>query len=100
MVTHRLQVEAILALANIKDTETYSKVLDWFHGADEMQRNLAIDALETFNTDEARQILQDSYASGGRNENDKAALAVALLGLGNRLGSGILKETVYRAEGS
>ena len=96
----RPQSEAVIALAKIKDAEVYHSLVDWFHGDDESYRNLAIEGLLTFNTAQARQILEESYASGGRSENDRAVLAVALLRLGNTRGIEFLKELARRANDS
>ena len=95
----RVRASAAMSLAKIKDEAANPTFLDWFHNGDEAHRNLGIETLKTLASDAAKHELKSSYENGGRNEQDRAVLAVALLRLGDTVGLSFLKEVGERATG-
>jgi HEAT repeat protein len=93
----RVRADAAIALARFKDECILPKLLEWFAG--ESMRNVAIEGLKTLDTREARLTLETAYEAGGRNENDKTVLAIALLRLGDTRGLPFLEAVARRAKG-
>ncbi|HTQ39771.1 MAG TPA: HEAT repeat domain-containing protein [Pirellulales bacterium] len=96
---NRVQAEAAIALAKIKDAKIFDTLQQWFDRDEQGFRNVAIEALKTLGTDEARDTLIESYEKGGRNEGDKAVLANALLRMGDERGVNFLNSLAIRAQG-
>ena len=95
----RVKSEAVVALAKWGDQTILSQLLEWFAGDDEQNRNLAIEGLKTLASDEAKLHLEQSYEQGGRDDMDRAVLAIALLRLRDERGVDFLKTVAERAQG-
>ena len=95
-----VKAEAAIALAKINDPSILPKLLEWFNGANEGYRNVAIEAFKTLDTEQARDTLVRSYEEGGRGEQDKAVLATALLRMGDTRGLEFLDGVARRARGA
>ena len=96
----QVHAAAAVALAKVQDPTVLARLLEWFHGDDDGYRNAAIESLRALNTDDARQVLADSYESGGRNEMDKLILACALLRISDLRGVPFLESLAHRAKGT
>ena len=92
----QVRAAAAIALAKIKDETVFPTFLEWFHGDSKPNRNLAIESLKTLESDAAKQELRNSYETGGRDEEDRAVLAVALLRLGDTVGLEFLEDVAKR----
>ncbi len=92
--------EAACALARLDDETILPRVLDWFRQGDEPHRNVAIECLLTLKDPEARRHLVEAYERGGRDEEDRAVLAVALLRSGDGRGVPFLESVARRADGA
>jgi len=96
----RIWSEAAVALAKVKDGVVRMRLLDWFQSGDEGQRNVAIEGLIRMGEPEAAELFCESWASGGRNEEDQLVLAGALLRLNDPRGMNSLMAAAKRAEGA
>ena len=94
---YRVQGEAVVALAKSRDPELLPQLLEWFAGDD--KRHLAIEALVALDTDEAKRLLEQGFEQGGRDDDDRARLAVALLRLQDTRGVDYLETVATRAQG-
>jgi HEAT repeat protein len=95
----RIRAAAAVALARAGDETILPKLLDWLEGPSEPMRNLAIEGLHALDTPESRSALEAAYREGGRDENDKTVLAIALLRLGDTRGLPFLEAVARRAQG-
>lgn len=95
----RIRATAAVALARAKDETILPKLLEWLDGPSEPMRNAAIEGLQTLNTPETRAALETAYQQGGRDENDRTVLAIALLRLGDTRGLSFLESVARRAQG-
>ena len=93
----RVRSEAIVALARQRDPETFVLCTASFQGSDQSERHLAIGAFQIFDTDESRKLLVEGLENDYRGEEDRLALAIALLGLGDERGLPLLREVAERA---
>jgi hypothetical protein len=80
---------AASVLARRKDTTIITRLLDWFREGDQDHRNVAWSCLcfyQLLEPDECRTQLREAWDAGGRDDADRAMLAIGLLGLGDRRG--------------
>ncbi len=96
----RTRAAAAIALARIKHESVVPVLRDWFTSEGESTRNVAIEGLLRLDTPEARQMLEAAYEEGGRSENDRSVLAVALLRLGDTRGLAFLEAIARRRTGA
>ncbi len=96
----QVKAEAAVALARIKDKSVLPKLVEWFTGGNEGYRNIAVEGLKTLNTEQARDTLAQSYENGGRDEQDRALLAIALLSMGDTRGLKFLDGIATRGSGA
>ena len=91
--------EAAIALARAKDEVVRTRLLDWFHTGDEGHRNVAIEGLTLLAAPGTTELFGDSWAKGGRGEEDCLVLAAALLRLNDTRGQESLTAAAQKAEG-
>jgi hypothetical protein len=92
---------AASVLARRKDTTIIPRLLGWFRQGDQDHRNVAWSCLcfyQLLEPDERRTLLREAWDAGGRDDADRAMLAVGLLGLGDRLGWSFLVELSRKAD--
>ena len=95
-----VKAEAALALGKINDPSVVPKVLGWFDGDNAGLRNVAIAGFKTLNTEQARNVLVAAFEQGGRGEEDRIELAVALLRIGDTRGLEFIEGIASRARGA
>ena len=89
---------AACALARVRDDSILPKALEWLDRGDEPHRNVAIECLVQIGHADAVRHLVDAWEAGGRDENDRIVLAIALLRLGDRRGWPGLVASARRAD--
>lgn len=94
----RLRANAAVALAQAKDETVLPRLHEWFAGADETSRRIAVEGLVRLNTPEARSTLENAYHQGGRSDEDRILLAIALLRLGDAQALPFLEAIAQRAQ--
>jgi hypothetical protein len=93
--------KAAEVLTQRKDTAIVPRLLAWFREGDKEHRNVAYACLIFYGLlgpDESRAILREAWDAGGRDDEDRAMLAGALLDLGDRSGWSFLVDLVRRAD--
>jgi hypothetical protein len=88
-------------LARRKDTTIIPRLLEWFREGDQDYRNVAWSCLcfnQLLEPDECRTLLREAWDAGGRDDDDRAMLAIGLLGLGDRVGWAFLGSHARRAD--
>jgi hypothetical protein len=92
---------AASVLARRKETAVIPRLLGWFHEGDREHRNTAWSCLcfyRLLEPDTCRALLREAWDAGGRDDADRAMLAVGLLGLGDRVGWDFLVNLARRAD--
>ena len=95
-----LRAEAAASLARAGDPSLFERLLTWFHGEFEADRNAAVECLVTLKTDDARQKLADAWEQGGRGRGDRVTLSTALLRLGDLRGIPFLEQVAQQTQGA
>jgi hypothetical protein len=90
--------EAASALARTQDETLMPRLLTWLDEGDEPHRNVAIECLTQLKLPEAHHLLE-AWEQGGRGEDDRVVLAVALLRRGDPRGLPLLEAVARRADG-
>jgi hypothetical protein len=96
-----IRFTAASVLARRKDTTIVPRLRRWFCEGDQDHRNVAWSCLcfyQLLGPDECRALLREAWDAGGRDDDDRAMLAVGLLGLGDRVGWTFLVELARRAD--
>jgi hypothetical protein len=92
---------AASVLARGKDTTIVPQLRAWFHEGDQAHRNVAYACLcfyQLLEPDERHALLRQAWDAGGRDDDDRAMLAVGLLDLGDRVGWPFLIDLARRAD--
>jgi hypothetical protein len=92
---------AASVLARREDAGVIPRLLGWFHERDREHRNTAWSCLcfyRLLEPDACRAPLREAWYAGGRDDPDRAMLAVGLLGLGDRVGWAFLVDLARRAD--
>lgn len=92
---------AATVLARRKDSAALPRLRAWFHEGDQDHRNVAYACLCSYGLlgpDDARALLREAWDAGGRDDDDRAMLAVGLLERGDRSGWPFLVELARRAD--
>lgn len=92
---------AASALAMSKDATILPRLLAWFREGDRDHRNVAWSCLVfqgLLGPDDRRALLREAWEAGGRDDDDRAMLAVGLLGRGDRVGWPFLVDLCRRAD--
>ena len=92
---------AASVLARRKDTTIVPRLRAWFHEGDEAHRNVAYACLcfyQLLEPDDRHALLRDAWDAGGRDDGDRAMLAVGLLDLDDRAGWPFLLDLARRAD--
>ncbi len=97
----RWSTSASVLAARRRDTTIITRLIGWFREGDEAHRNVAWSCLCFYRLlapDECRALLREAWDAGGRDDDDRAMLAVGLLGLGDRVGWTFLVEFARKAD--
>jgi hypothetical protein len=98
--SHRWSVAASV-LAQRRDRTIVTRLLGWFREGDQEHRNVAWSCLcyyRLLEADACRAFLREAWDAGGRDDDDRAMLAVGLLGLGDHVGWAFLVDLAHRAD--
>ena len=99
--SNRWSTAASVLASRRRDTAIIPRLIGWFREGDEAHRNVAYSCLcfyRLLGPDECLALLREAWDSGGRDDDDRAMLAVGLLGLGDRVGWAFLVEFARRAD--
>lgn len=97
----RLWAAAAVALAQRKDAAIVPRLVAWFRDGDQDRRNAAFSCLGSYGLlagDAALALLREAWDIGGRDDADRAMLAVGLLSRGDRAGRDFLVDLARRAD--
>jgi hypothetical protein len=92
---------AASVLARRGDATIIPRLTGWFRDGDEAHRNVAWSCLcfdGLLGPDDRRALLREAWDAGGRDDSDRAMLAVGLLNLGDRTGWDFLVDFARRAD--
>jgi hypothetical protein len=95
-----VQAAAAAALAEGRDGTIVPHLLAWFHGEEQPLRNLATECLRRVNSPETRHVLREAWEQGGRGDEDRVGLAMALLRVGDPCGVPFLEQVSRWAAGA
>ncbi len=98
--SNRWSTAASVLAGRRRDTAIIPRLIGWFREGDEAHRNVAYSCLcfyRLLGPDECRTLLREAWYAGGRDD-DRAMLAVGLLGLGDRVGWTFLVEFAREAD--
>jgi hypothetical protein len=99
--SNRWSTAASVLAGRRRDTTIIPRLIGWFREGDEAHRNVAYSCLcfyRLLGSDECLALLREAWDAGGRDDDDRAMLAVGLLGLGDRVGWTFLVEFACEAD--
>jgi HEAT repeat protein len=92
---------AASVLAQRNDTEIIPQLIDWFRNGVQTRRNVAWSCLyfnRLLDAKRCQDLLLEAWEAGGRDDDDRAMLAIGLLGFGNQVGMPFLVDLARRAD--
>jgi hypothetical protein len=93
--------KAASVLARRKETTIIDRLLGWFRDGDRDHRNVAYSCLYfegNLEPERCRELLREAWDVGGRDDDDRAMLAIGLLKMGDRIGGEFLEALARRAD--